>query len=136
MKQNKSAFIRSLPLDLPAKTVVTLARKKDMVINENTVHSVRSEMRKQGGGFYSKKYNDARASEREPFNIGRAMRKEPTLGDIARAADREGKSLRIRLTPTCEEASKLFINAVKYIGIVRAREMLDQLEDQITNTGA
>lgn len=109
MKQNKSAFIRSMPLGMQAKEVVKAARAKDMVIKENTVYDVRSEMRK------AKRVEKSRV--------------EPTLRDLAKAAHSEGKGLTVRVHPTQEESAARFIAEVRYLGIIRARELLDNLED-------
>lgn len=40
--QNKSAFVRELPMEMVAKDVVTKAREAGIVLTENYVHTIRS----------------------------------------------------------------------------------------------
>ncbi len=55
----------------------------------------------------------------------------PTVRDIARAAHNDGLGLRIRTAPLESEAEKQFKAALKWIGAIRAREILDAYEDDI-----
>lgn len=47
---NKSAWIRSQPLDTPAKELVAKAKKEGFKLSEAMVYTTRSEMKRKGGG--------------------------------------------------------------------------------------
>jgi hypothetical protein len=46
---NKTAFVKSLPSNLPAKTVVAKAKKVGLSINEKYVYAIRSKARSRTG---------------------------------------------------------------------------------------
>ena len=47
---NKAAWIRTQPTDLPAKELVSRAKKAGFAITEAQVYTTRSDMKKKGGG--------------------------------------------------------------------------------------
>jgi hypothetical protein len=47
--QNKSAFVRELPMDMSAKDVVQKAREEGLVLTENYVHTIRSAAKRKEG---------------------------------------------------------------------------------------
>jgi hypothetical protein len=47
--QNKSAFVRDLPMEMAAKDVVTKAREAGLVLTENYVHTIRSAAKRKEG---------------------------------------------------------------------------------------
>jgi len=47
--QNKSAFVRSLPVDMPAKEAVAKAKEAGLAISESYVHTIRSAAKRKEG---------------------------------------------------------------------------------------
>lgn len=47
--QNKSAFVRSLPVDMPAKEAVARAKEAGLSISESYVHTIRSAAKRKEG---------------------------------------------------------------------------------------
>jgi len=47
--QNKSAFVRDLPMEMAAKDVVTKAREAGLALTENYVHTIRSAAKRKEG---------------------------------------------------------------------------------------
>jgi len=47
--ENKSAFVRDLPMEMAAKEVVAKAREAGLVLTENYVHTIRSAAKRKEG---------------------------------------------------------------------------------------
>ena len=70
--QNKSAFVRELPMDMSAKDVVLKAREAGLVLTENYVHTIRSAAKRKEGKPGPGRPRAAAAEPRSPGSSSRA----------------------------------------------------------------
>lgn len=97
---NKSEWIRSQPVSVPARDVVNLAKKEGITLSLAQVYTARSAAKKQGGA----------ASVKKP----------------GRPAGIKGKSNGNGL----DDIRKEFVRVAMRIGTDQAKELLDRIVDQ------
>jgi hypothetical protein len=152
---NKSAFIRSLPADMPAADVVAKAKAANLKLTPAFVYAIRSKSRTKGKGRGAKRGPKPAGGKQSASDFVRAQPASMKAGDVVSAGAKQGIKFSTNLVYAVRAAAgkrgggrggarrgrgvaagggggeATFRQLALDLGIGRARQLIDSLESRL-----